>query len=63
MPEGIGRDRSAFGQSRFHRRHGCQSDIAETIVDLGGDYLLATKDNQKTAHAEINFISMPLLLM
>ena len=28
---------------------GCQSDIAETIVDLGGDYLLATKDNQKTA--------------
>lgn len=32
---------------------GCQSDIAETIVDLGGDYLLATKDNQKTAHVEI----------
>ena len=32
---------------------GCKSDIAETIVDLGGDYLLATKDNQKTAHAEI----------
>jgi predicted transposase YbfD/YdcC len=32
---------------------GCQSDIAEKIVDLDGDYLLATKDNQKTAHAEI----------
>jgi predicted transposase YbfD/YdcC len=32
---------------------GCQSDIAEKIVALGGDYLLATKDNQKTAHAEI----------
>ena len=32
---------------------GCQSDIAEKIVDRGGDYLLATKDNQKTAHAEI----------
>lgn len=32
---------------------GCQSNIAETIVDLGGDYLLAAKDNQKTAHAEI----------
>jgi predicted transposase YbfD/YdcC len=32
---------------------GCQSDIAAKIVDLGGDYLLATKDNQKTAHAEI----------
>jgi predicted transposase YbfD/YdcC len=32
---------------------GCQSQIAEKIVDLGGDYLLATKDNQRTAHAEI----------
>ena len=32
---------------------GCQSDIAEKITGLGADYLLATKDNQKTAHAEI----------
>lgn len=32
---------------------GCQSQIAGKIVDLGGDYLLAAKDNQKTAHAEI----------
>ena len=32
---------------------GCQSDIAGRILDCGGDYLLATKDNQKTAHAEI----------
>jgi predicted transposase YbfD/YdcC len=32
---------------------GCQSDIAAAIVDKGADYLLATKDNQKTAHAEI----------
>lgn len=32
---------------------GCQSDIATAIVDHGADYLLATKDNQKTAHAEI----------
>ena len=32
---------------------GRQSEIAEKIVDLGGDYLLATKDNQKTAHAAI----------
>lgn len=32
---------------------GCQSDIAAAIADGGGDYLLATKDNQKTAHAEI----------
>lgn len=33
---------------------GCQSDIAQTIVDLGADYLLAAKDNQKTARAEID---------
>jgi len=32
---------------------GCQSAIAEAIVDAKADYLLATKDNQKTAHAEI----------
>ena len=32
---------------------GCQSAIAEAIVDHGADYLLATKDNQKTAHTEI----------
>ena len=32
---------------------GRQPDIAEKIVDCGGDYLLATRDNQKTAHAEI----------
>jgi len=32
---------------------GCQSAIAAAIVDHQADYLLATKDNQKTAHAEI----------
>lgn len=32
---------------------GCQSGIAAAIVDQGADYLLATKDNQKTVHAEI----------
>ena len=32
---------------------GCQSAIAEAIVDHGADYLLATKDNQKTARTEI----------
>ena len=32
---------------------GCQSAIAAAIVDQGGDYLLAAKDNQKTAHAGI----------
>jgi predicted transposase YbfD/YdcC len=32
---------------------GCQKAIAETIVDGGGDYILAVKDNQPTLHAEI----------
>ncbi len=32
---------------------GCQTEIAETIVENGGDYLLAVKDNQPTLHAEI----------
>ena len=26
---------------------GCQTDVAEKIVDQGGDYVLAVKDNQK----------------
>jgi predicted transposase YbfD/YdcC len=32
---------------------GCQKEIATTIVDQGGDYVLAVKDNQPTLHAEI----------
>lgn len=32
---------------------GCQKEIAQTIVDQGGDYLLAAKDNQPTLHAEM----------
>jgi len=32
---------------------GCQKAIVETIVEGGGDYLLAVKDNQPTLHAEI----------
>jgi predicted transposase YbfD/YdcC len=32
---------------------GCQRAIAATIVEGGGDYLLAVKDNQPTLHAEI----------
>ncbi|CAH9053891.1 hypothetical protein PSECIP111854_01259 [Pseudoalteromonas sp. CIP111854] len=27
---------------------GCQTDIAEKIIDKGGDYLLALKANQST---------------
>ena len=32
---------------------GCQHAIAQTIVDRGGDYLLAVKDNQPNPHAEL----------
>jgi predicted transposase YbfD/YdcC len=32
---------------------GCQKAIAETIVEGGGDYLLAVKDNQPTLPAEV----------
>lgn len=31
---------------------GCQKEIARTIVDHEGDYVLAVKDNQPTLHAE-----------
>jgi predicted transposase YbfD/YdcC len=32
---------------------GCQKEIAQTIVNQGGDYILAAKDNQPTLAAEI----------
>jgi len=32
---------------------GCQRAIAETIIEGGGDYILAVKDNQPTLHAEL----------
>jgi predicted transposase YbfD/YdcC len=32
---------------------GCQKEIAQTIVEGGGDYILAVKDNQPTLQAEI----------
>src|SRR5262245_41778759 len=32
---------------------GCQKEIAQTIVEGGGDYILAVKDNQPTLHAEM----------
>lgn len=34
---------------------GCQKNIAGQIVDQGGDYLLAVKDNHKTLHEDIRF--------
>jgi predicted transposase YbfD/YdcC len=33
---------------------GCQKDIAKQIVDGGGDYVLAVKDNQPTLHGAID---------
>jgi predicted transposase YbfD/YdcC len=32
---------------------GCQKEVAQTIVEHGGDYVLAVKDNQPSLHAEI----------
>jgi predicted transposase YbfD/YdcC len=32
---------------------GCQTAIAKQIVEQGGDYLLAVKDNQPTLHADL----------
>jgi len=32
---------------------GCQKEIAEQIVEQGGDYILAVKENQPTLYAEI----------
>jgi predicted transposase YbfD/YdcC len=32
---------------------GCQQEIVKTIVEGGGDYILAVKDNQPTLHAEL----------
>jgi predicted transposase YbfD/YdcC len=33
---------------------GCQKDIAATVVDRGGDYILAVKENQKQLHTELH---------
>jgi predicted transposase YbfD/YdcC len=38
---------------------GCQKEIAQTIVEGGGDYILAVKDNQPTLHAEIQAAFAP----
>jgi len=32
---------------------GCQKDIAAAIIEGGGDYVLAVKDNQPTLHADV----------
>jgi predicted transposase YbfD/YdcC len=32
---------------------GCQTKIAQTVLDRGGDYLLALKDNQPSLHDEV----------
>jgi predicted transposase YbfD/YdcC len=33
---------------------GCQKDIARAIVEQGGDYVLAVKENQPTLYAEVD---------
>ena len=35
---------------------GCQKEIARQIVQAGGHYLLAIKDNQPTLHEEVKFL-------
>lgn len=35
---------------------GCQKDIAHQIVEGGGDYLLAVKDNQPTLHEQLKLL-------
>jgi predicted transposase YbfD/YdcC len=40
---------------------GCQKNIAQAIVEQGGDYVLAVKDNQPTLHAEIDAAFMSAL--
>jgi hypothetical protein len=32
---------------------GCQTNIAQKVLDRGGDYLLAVKDNQPSLHDEV----------
>lgn len=34
---------------------GCQKEIAQTIIENHGDYLLAVKDNHRTLHEDIRF--------
>ncbi|NJN53420.1 MAG: ISAs1 family transposase [Anaerolineae bacterium] len=35
---------------------GCQTEIAEQIIDQGGDYLLAVKKNQKHLYEDIKHL-------
>ena len=35
---------------------GCQKQIARQIVEAGGDYVLAVKDNHPTLHEEVKFL-------
>src|SRR5690606_30536099 len=35
---------------------GCQRDIAEKILEKGGDYILALKGNQGNLHEDIRFL-------
>ena len=41
---------------------GCQRKISQQIVDSGGDYLLAVKDNQPTLHTQVTRLLDELIL-
>lgn len=41
---------------------GCQREIAAKIVECGGDYVLAVKDNQPTLHAKVKRLLDDLIL-
>ena len=41
---------------------GCQRSIARQIVERGGDYLLAVKDNQPTLHTQVQKLMDELIL-
>ena len=38
---------------------GCQTKIAQTILDQGADYLLALKDNQRRLAKEVETFGQP----
>jgi predicted transposase YbfD/YdcC len=41
---------------------GCQKEIARQIVEQGGEYLLAVKDNQPTLHADVQQVFDDVLI-
>jgi predicted transposase YbfD/YdcC len=40
--------------ARTSKAAGCQTAIAQKVIDKGGDYVLALKDNQPNLAAAVN---------